>query len=113
MKPTCSMCRFFSPNSSEYGRDECRRRSPGPRLTYQGRHDEFGLGAWPFVLPQHWCGEFEPEVVSPKPADWRPWRPVPISGGVQAAAVRETTLPNATELPATSDQLKASATNAW
>ncbi len=71
MKPSCLACRFFSPHSNQYGHNECRRRSPAPRLTYDGRHDELGLGAWPVVLEEHWCGEFEPQ--GDFPAEWRLW----------------------------------------
>ena len=78
MKPRCSTCRFFSPQSSVSFLDECRRHSPIPRLTFDGRHDEHGLGAWPAVLPDHWCGEFEERVISPQASNAaalaRPWK---------------------------------------
>ena len=62
MKPTCSACRFFLPRHPIGCFDECRRHSPAPRLTFDGRHDDFEFGVWPAVLPEHWCGEFEQQV---------------------------------------------------
>jgi hypothetical protein len=63
MKPMCSTCRFFSPRYPTGFSEECHRHSPAPRLTFDGRHDDFGFGVWPAVLPDYWCGEFEPRVV--------------------------------------------------
>lgn len=59
MKVACSCCRFFSPKSPGHPRDECRRYSPAPRLAHDGRHDQFAIGIWPAVLPDHWCGDFK------------------------------------------------------
>ncbi|NLY02437.1 MAG: hypothetical protein GXY83_40655 [Rhodopirellula sp.] len=33
------------------------------RLTYEGRHEDHDVGVWPLVLPEHWCGVFEPQPV--------------------------------------------------
>ena len=64
MKVTCACCRFFSPKSVAQPRHECHRRAPVPRLGQDGRHDEFGIGVWPIVLPEKWCGEFKRLVVT-------------------------------------------------
>ena len=62
MKVTCACCRYFSPRSAGHPRNECRRHSPAPRLTCDGRHDEFGIGVWPIVSAEGWCGEFKRRV---------------------------------------------------
>jgi len=62
MKVACSCCRYFSPVSNRDRLSHCRRHSPAPRLTYDGRHDVLDLGVWPVVLPEEWCGEFKRRV---------------------------------------------------
>lgn len=64
MKVSCACCRYFSSKSAVRPRHECRRRSPAPRLGVDGRHDEFGLGVWPIVSPDGWCGEFKRQIVT-------------------------------------------------
>ena len=63
MKATCVCCRFFSPKSAGQPRNECRRRTPESRRAERGRHDELGIGVWPIVSPDAWCGEFESRFV--------------------------------------------------
>jgi hypothetical protein len=63
MKVTCSCCRYFLPLPNGHRRNQCRRRAPAPRLTYDGRHDLLEPGVWPVVSPEDWCGDFIPRVV--------------------------------------------------
>ena len=69
MKITCACCRYFSPKSAGHQRDECRRHTPTPRLTSNGRHDEFGVSVWPAVSSDGWCGEFKP-AIDASSVDW-------------------------------------------
>lgn len=62
MKVNCACCSYFSPMSNRHRRNQCRRRAPAPRLTYDGRHDVLELGVWPVVTPEDWCGEFKRRV---------------------------------------------------
>ena len=64
MKLTCACCRFFAPKSAGQPRNECRRHSPTARLGVDGRHDEFGIGVWPIVAPNLWCGEGKRLVIT-------------------------------------------------
>lgn len=64
MKVSCACCRFFSPKSVTQPRHECHRRAPVPRLGPDGRHDELGIGVWPIVSPEKWCGEFKRLVIT-------------------------------------------------
>ena len=63
MATTCSQCRFYFTPPTVNGCGECRRDPPVARLSYNGIHDDLGLGVWPLVLPEHWCGVFEPRPV--------------------------------------------------
>ena len=62
MNISCRSCRFYHRSQGD-GYSECRRYSPSPRLTYEGRHDEMGgAGVWPIVHGADWCGEYETSV---------------------------------------------------
>jgi hypothetical protein len=58
MKTNCASCRFRH-GPDDCGFNWCRRWSPVPRLTYEGRHDDFGTGVWPTVRESDWCGEYQ------------------------------------------------------
>ena len=59
MKVICACCRFFSAIDDRYQKGQCRRRTPVPRLVFDGRHDGSGIGVWPIISSESWCGEFE------------------------------------------------------
>lgn len=65
----CLHCAYFAPEAEPSGENaglttlgECRRRCPTPRLTYEGRHCDFGLAIWPRIWGEAWCGEFAPRA---------------------------------------------------
>ncbi len=64
MKPACAYCCFFSRKSVGHPRNECRRHSPAPRLAADGRHAEIGIGVWPIVAPNGWCGEYKRQALT-------------------------------------------------
>lgn len=54
----CNNCRYFCPDEEDdptVDSGECRRRSP----VFCSSSDMMGLGAWPVVLMNDWCGDFE------------------------------------------------------
>jgi hypothetical protein len=62
----CEACRFWEPPSGysgDYG--ECHHAAPAPRLGFRDTDDD-GNGNyidfvnWPLVLPDEWCGEWQP-----------------------------------------------------
>ena len=65
MKAMCVVCRFFSPETEQRSRNECRRHSPEARRTERGRHDQHAIGIWPAVSPNGWCGEFQSRLDVP------------------------------------------------
>jgi hypothetical protein len=66
----CETCRFWEPPSGysgDYG--ECHHTAPAPRLAfretdYDGNFVTFVN--WPLVLPDEWCGAWQPRPVRQK-----------------------------------------------
>jgi hypothetical protein len=62
----CLQCEFFQPDAATRPVEpgvavvgECRRHTPAPRLTYEGRHCDLDFAVWPRVWANAWCGEFQ------------------------------------------------------
>lgn len=56
MKRSCAECRFSHPGSNYR---ECRRLPPPHHKPHSAAAD---CATWPVVLPESWCGEFEPTL---------------------------------------------------
>jgi hypothetical protein len=63
IEKTCENCRYFSADSSNGERGDCRRHAPHPSNVRVRRMDADGTPLfeswWPAMNYDDWCGEFE------------------------------------------------------
>ena len=76
---TCETCRFYdrdNPRSLATGGAicNCRRNAPVPyvagTVNPQSPYKIEAAAAWPLVLPDDWCGEYQPVIQLVEDSEW-------------------------------------------